>query len=70
MYYAPKLKQTSRTYSVPNKRPLYLRFFSARQLDQIPQIVKLPHDMRFAMRVVAQVLPFRVNQYVIENLID
>jgi len=26
--------------------------------------------MRFAMKVVAQVLPFRVNQYVIENLID
>ena len=70
MYYAPKLKQTSRTYSVPNRRPLHLRFFSARQLDQIPQIVKLPHDMRFAMQVVAQILPFRVNQYVIEDLID
>ena len=70
MYYVPKLKQISRTHSVPDRRPLYLRFFSARQFDQIPQIVNLPHDMRFAMHVVAQVLPFRVNQYVIENLID
>jgi len=56
MYQATKLKQTSRSYSVPNRRPLHLSFFSARQLDQIPQIVKLPHDMRFAMKVVAQVL--------------
>jgi KamA family protein len=49
---------------------LHFRFFTARQLDQIPQITKLPNDMRFAMQVVARVLPFRVNQYVIEDLID
>ncbi|MEA1990979.1 MAG: lysine 2,3-aminomutase [Thermodesulfobacteriota bacterium] len=49
---------------------MHLCFFSARQFDQIPQIAKLPHDMRFAMQVVAKVLPFRVNQYVIEDLID
>ena len=67
MYSAPKLNQISRTYSVSHSQPLRLRFFSARQLDQIPQITKLPHEVRFAMQVVARVLPFRVNQYVIEN---
>jgi KamA family protein len=70
MYYAPKLKQTSRTLSLPNRPPLHLRFFTARQLDQMPQITKLPNDMRFAMQVVARVLPFRVNQYVIRHLIN
>ena len=70
MYYSPKLKQIPRTYSVSHSHPSRLRFFSARQLDQIPQITKLPHEVRFAMQVVARVLPFRVNQYVIENLID
>ena len=44
--------------------------FTERQLDQIPQLDKLSAEQRFAMRVVAQVLPFRVNQYVIDELID
>jgi len=70
MYSVPICKQISRTYSATNRQPLYVRFFTARQLDQIPQIIKLPPDIRFAMQVVARVLPFRVNQYVIENLID
>jgi len=31
---------------------------------------KLSEEQRFEMRVVASVLPFRVNQYVIDELID
>jgi len=46
------------------------RVFTARQLDQIPQLHQLSEEQRFDMRVVASVLPFRVNQYVIEQLID
>jgi KamA family protein len=48
----------------------HFRSFSARSIDQIPQITKLPEEMRFAMRVVSKVLPFRVNQYVINHLIN
>jgi KamA family protein len=70
MYYISNLKQTSRTLSLPNRPPFHFRFFSARQLDQIPQIAKLPDEIRFAMRVVTKVLPFRVNQYVIRHLIN
>lgn len=38
--------------------------------DRIPQLERLPADYRFGMRVVSQVLPFRVNRYLIEQLID
>lgn len=44
--------------------------YTARQLDQIVQLSQLPAQQRFEMRVVASVLPFRVNQYVIDQLID
>ena len=46
------------------------RVYTEQHLDQIPQIAHLSEERRFAMRVVANVLPFRVNQYVIEQLID
>jgi KamA family protein len=44
--------------------------FTERHLDKIPQIQRLSEAQRFEMRVVANVLPFRVNQYVIDELID
>lgn len=44
--------------------------YTERQLDQIAPLRRLSAEQRFAMRVVAQVLPFRVNQYVIDELID
>ena len=52
----------------PSPRPykVYLR----RDLDKLPQLQKLSADDRLAMRAVAAVLPFRVNNYVVEELID
>ena len=44
--------------------------YTERQLDDIAQVQRLPEEQRFAMHVVANVLPFRVNQYVIDELID
>ncbi|ABI56534.1 KamA family radical SAM protein [Alkalilimnicola ehrlichii MLHE-1] len=44
--------------------------FTARNMDKIPGLDRMPEDERFAMRVVANVLPFRVNEYVINELID
>lgn len=37
---------------------------------RIPYLQRLPAEQRFAMQVIAQVLPFRVNRYVVEELID
>jgi KamA family protein len=44
--------------------------YGPRTLDAIPQLRSLPQDFREAMRVVARVFPFRVNSYVVEELID
>ncbi len=52
------------------REPRRFKVFTARQLDKIEQLQRLDEDARFAMRVVANVLPFRVNEYVIEELID
>jgi len=50
--------------------PQRFKVYSEHHLDQIAQIQRLPEEQRFAMHVVAKVLPFRVNQYVIDELID
>ncbi len=46
------------------------RVYTERQFDSIPQLARLTDEQRRVMRVVANVLPFRVNQYVIDELID
>ena len=60
------LKTSAARQFVPRK----FRVFTDRQLDQIPALARLDADARFDMQVVANVLPFRVNQYVIDELID
>lgn len=50
--------------------PRKMKFYGIRDLDSIPQIQNLPEDQRFQIKVVSTVLPFRVNNYVIEELID
>lgn len=44
--------------------------YTERQLHAIKQLDALSPEQRFAMQVVSKVLPFRVNRYVIEQLID
>jgi len=44
--------------------------FTNRQLEQIAPVEKLSAEQRFEMKVVANVLPFRVNRYVIDELIN
>ena len=44
--------------------------FTEKQFDRIEQIKHLPKDLLLEMRAIAKVLPFRVNQYVIDKLID
>ncbi len=50
--------------------PRKFRVYTERQLDQIAPLSALGEEQRFAMQVVASVLPFRVNQYVVDELID
>ena len=50
--------------------PRSMRFYSARDIERLPQLQSLTPDDRLAMRVVARVFPFRVNNYVVEDLID
>lgn len=46
------------------------RVFNENRLDAIPQIQSMSPERRFEMKVIASVLPFRVNEYVINELID
>lgn len=50
--------------------PVRFHVYTERQIDKIEALQKLSAEQRFDMRVVATVLPFRVNQYVIDELID
>jgi KamA family protein len=47
-----------------------MRFFSLKDIDNIPQLKSLSEDERFALKVVSNVLPFRTNNYIVEELID
>jgi KamA family protein len=47
-----------------------LTFYTLHNLDRLQQLQKLPAEHRRAMETVAHVLPFRVNNYVVDELID
>jgi len=44
--------------------------YTEKNLEKIPQLSRFSADQVLAMRAVANVLPFRVNNYVLEELID
>ena len=46
------------------------KVYTEKQLDQIDQLDNLPGQLRHDIRVVAKILPFRVNRYVLDTLID
>ena len=47
-----------------------MRFYGLKDIDNIPQLKALSEEERFAVKVVSNVLPFRTNNYIIEELID
>ena len=55
--------------TMPETRESY-RPVDLRNLSQVPQWGMLDEDVREAVEVVSQVLPFRTNQYVLDSLID
>jgi L-lysine 2,3-aminomutase len=54
----------------PTIKPLKYRAYQRRDIDSIPQLSTMSADERMVMRAVSAVLPFRVNQYVADELID
>ena len=51
-------------------RPRKYRAILRRDLDTLPQLRRLPAGELSGMKAVAAVLPFRANEYVVEELID
>lgn len=49
---------------------LQYKAYSLANFEQIPEVQRLPESMRFEMRVVGSVFPFKTNSYVIDELID
>ncbi len=64
------IHRKSHVVSGENDGAQRFQVFTERQLNKITRLNSIPEDMRFAIQVVAKVLPFRVNQYVIDELID
>lgn len=52
------------------QNPRKFTVFQRRQIDSIPQVARLPASERQMMKIVSLVFPFRVNNYVIDELID
>jgi L-lysine 2,3-aminomutase len=61
----PADRAGSRDGAAPKYRPYTLRNF-----QELPQVQRLSWEQRFAIEVVGRVLPFKTNNYVVEELID
>lgn len=68
------MTQKSNTHSLSRMNqihePYKYKAYTLTKLDQIEQLKSLPEEMLEDMRVVAHVLPFKSNNYVIEELIN
>lgn len=53
-----------------DEAPERFQVYTERKLGEIKALEQLSAERRFEMQVVSKVLPFRVNQYVIDHLID
>ena len=47
-----------------------LKIYTAKDIDKIPHLNILSDQQKFEIKVVAKVLPFRTNNYVVEELVD
>ena len=54
----------------PDTEPIRYRPYTSSNIDAIPQFRRLSQDQRSAIDAVSRVLPFRVNNYVVDHLID
>ena len=63
------MQQTVQIQPAETFVPPRFTVYQHRQIDKIEALHQLPEHMRFEMKVVASVFPFRVNNFVIEELI-
>ena len=49
---------------------MQMRLYGVRDLEKLPQLERLDRDRREGLEAVARVLPFRANNYVVDELID
>jgi len=54
---------------VPLAQPRY-RPYGRQQIDTLPQLEGISRDQRIALKAVSAVVPFRVNNYILDELID
>jgi KamA family protein len=52
------------------QQPRKVHFYGIRDIDTLPPLQKLPAHERHAMKVVASVLPFRTNNYILDELVQ
>ena len=56
--------------SQPRTEPIRYRAYTSKNIETLPQFRHLTSEQRAAIRTVSEVLPFRVNNYVVDELID
>ena len=66
----PVIELKQKQFTKDEAEVVRFQVYTERQFDKIEALNDLPEELRFEMRVVANVLPFRVNQYVIDELIN
>ncbi|PZC46204.1 MAG: L-lysine 2,3-aminomutase (EF-P beta-lysylation pathway) [Chloroflexi bacterium] len=66
---SPGVARTSRTTSRPDIAPRY-ESINVHNFEDVPQVQALSAAQRHDIRVVAHVLPFKSNRYVVDELID
>ena len=66
----PVIELKQKQFAQTESETIRFQVYTERQFDKIEALSNLSAEQRFEMRVVANVLPFRVNQYVIDELID
>ncbi len=69
MTFQPR-RQIGAAVDAADFEPARFQVYTERHLDRIAPLQGLCAAQRFEMRVVASVLPFRVNEYVLKELID
>lgn len=61
--------QPNENFYVDGEAPKY-KTYNLRNFKELPQVQKLPEETQFAIEVVGNVLPFKTNNYVVNELID
>jgi len=63
------LDQKQKTVWSENESPS-IKTYTLSNFRELPQIQKISEEKKFEMEVVSNVLPFKTNNYVVEQLID